>query len=307
VVLVGEDSLEANVGHLAALTGGEIFVADDADLAPVLEAAFASLRQARLAAKPIPGTAEHVVVARAGMTVAATWQPAARIAGDSESEPLERAVAALAASLALPALDPEAAAALAVAEGLVTHLTSLVLVDEASVMPAGIPGSRKIALPTPRAGVMRTFHIGGAAPAPVEAARAAAAIPGRLSGFMPEMRSLRAFSRRMASEAMSPPPPPPPSLRSAPRIDWARAPQELVAGDLSGLDPQTASAIRDVAKTEAVCKLAAELGLDPVVLVIALLARTETNYSARRIARTILRDRVYDDAALDAVMSAVQA
>ena len=26
VVLVGEDSLEANVGHLAALTGGEIFV-----------------------------------------------------------------------------------------------------------------------------------------------------------------------------------------------------------------------------------------------------------------------------------------
>src|SRR5262245_2293328 len=28
VVLIGEDSLEANVGHLAALTGGEIFVPD---------------------------------------------------------------------------------------------------------------------------------------------------------------------------------------------------------------------------------------------------------------------------------------
>jgi hypothetical protein len=27
VVLIGEDSLEANVGHLSALTGGEIFVA----------------------------------------------------------------------------------------------------------------------------------------------------------------------------------------------------------------------------------------------------------------------------------------
>ena len=238
------------------------------------------------------------------MTVAATWRPAARISGDSRSEPLERAVAALAASLALPALDPETATAFAVAEGLVTHLTSLVLVDEASVMPAGIPGSRKIALPTPRAGAMRTFHIGGAAPAPVEAARAAAGIPERLSGFMPKMR-LQAFSRRMASEAMSPPPPP--RLRSAPRIDWARAPQELVAGDLSGLDPETASAIRDAAKTEAVRKLAAELGLDPVVLVIALLARTETNYSARRIARTILHGRVYEEAAFDAVMSAVQA
>ena len=36
VVLVGEDSLEANVGHLAALTRGEIFVAGGADLAEVL-------------------------------------------------------------------------------------------------------------------------------------------------------------------------------------------------------------------------------------------------------------------------------
>ena len=39
VVLVGEDSLEANVGHLAALTGGEIFVSAGADLAEVLNAA----------------------------------------------------------------------------------------------------------------------------------------------------------------------------------------------------------------------------------------------------------------------------
>jgi hypothetical protein len=32
VVLVGEDSLEANVGHLAALTGGDIFVSAGADV-----------------------------------------------------------------------------------------------------------------------------------------------------------------------------------------------------------------------------------------------------------------------------------
>ena len=37
-----------------------------------------------------------------------------------------------------------------VAEGLVTHLTSLVLVDEAGATQEGIPASRKIALPTPR-------------------------------------------------------------------------------------------------------------------------------------------------------------
>src|SRR5258708_2480456 len=39
VVLVGEDSLEANVGHLAALTGGEIFVATSDDLVAALEGA----------------------------------------------------------------------------------------------------------------------------------------------------------------------------------------------------------------------------------------------------------------------------
>jgi hypothetical protein len=33
VVLVGEDSLAANVGHLAALTGGQVFVSSGLDLA----------------------------------------------------------------------------------------------------------------------------------------------------------------------------------------------------------------------------------------------------------------------------------
>ena len=48
-----------------------------------------------------------------------------------------RAVAALAASFALPAFETESAAQLAEAEGLVTHLTSLVLVDEAADRSAG--------------------------------------------------------------------------------------------------------------------------------------------------------------------------
>src|SRR5690606_22666246 len=64
---------------------------------------------------------------------------------------LSRAVAALAAGLALPALDSEAAAALSEAEGLVTHLTSLVLVDEAGEVADGLPATRKVALPTPHA------------------------------------------------------------------------------------------------------------------------------------------------------------
>ena len=45
VVLVGEDSLEANVGHLAALTGGEIFVALGGDVERAIVAAMKSLRR----------------------------------------------------------------------------------------------------------------------------------------------------------------------------------------------------------------------------------------------------------------------
>jgi Vault protein inter-alpha-trypsin domain/von Willebrand factor type A domain len=71
VVLVGEDSLEANVGHLAALTGGEIFVAAGADLADIITAAFDSLRAPRIAMTPISGKLERMSAARAGMVVTA--------------------------------------------------------------------------------------------------------------------------------------------------------------------------------------------------------------------------------------------
>src|ERR1700751_3799380 len=46
VVLIGEDSLEANVGHLAALTGGGIFIAAGHDIAPAVAAALRALRAA---------------------------------------------------------------------------------------------------------------------------------------------------------------------------------------------------------------------------------------------------------------------
>jgi len=147
VVLVGEDSLEANVGHLAALTGGEIFVAAGADLADVLNQTLQSLRSGHQSASPITGELQRVSNIRAGMSITASWQRTER----SRVETIEvRAVAALAASLALPAIDAESAAELAEKEGLVTHLTSLVLVDEAASVQEGIPETRKIPLPTPR-------------------------------------------------------------------------------------------------------------------------------------------------------------
>jgi hypothetical protein len=67
-----------------------------------------------------------------------------------------RAIAAYAAWLALPGLEA-AAAALAEAEGIVCHLTSLVLVDEAGEAHQGIPTQRKVPLMTP--GTARLAHM----------------------------------------------------------------------------------------------------------------------------------------------------
>ena len=147
VVLVGEDSLEANVGHLAALTVGQDFRIGRSRSDLGLAAALRSLRTRHHAVSPISGEPQHVSVRRAGMTLTATWQEAD---GSTEQSAEMRAVAALAGSFALPALEIENAAQLAEAEGLVTHLTSLVLVDEAADVQEGIPATRKVALPAPR-------------------------------------------------------------------------------------------------------------------------------------------------------------
>ena len=147
IVLVGKDSLEANVGHLAALTGGEIFIAAGPDLEEVLGSALRSLREEHRAVSVITDHLRQISVRRGGMTLTADW----RHAGKSiEETTATRGVAAFCASLALPAINTETATHLAQAEGLVTHLTSLVLVDQAGIVQEQVPATRKIPLPHPR-------------------------------------------------------------------------------------------------------------------------------------------------------------
>ena len=73
------------------------------------------------------------------------------------------------------------------------------------------------------------------------------------------------------------------------RIDWDLAPQSLQAGDLSTLNPSVVQTIRDTAKIAEVIALARQLGVDPTVLVVGLIARAEAvrNRSAARIAKAI--------------------
>ena len=73
-------------------------------------------------------------------------------------------------------------------------------------------------------------------------------------------------------------------------LDWDLAPDRLQAGDLTGLRATVQQAIRNAAARPAVVALAGKLGVQPIVLVIALMAQAVApqNRSARRLARALL-------------------
>jgi hypothetical protein len=261
VVLVGEDSLAANLGHLAVLTGGQIFVSSGAHLAAALSG---------------------------GMRITARWSAA----GAGEVVPAGaagRVVAAYAAWLALPGLEEAAAAALAEAEGIVCHLTSLVLVEEAGEVQQGIPAQRKVPLMTP--GTARLVHMvppdamalpltsptvdgalfrragAGAGAArgmfdipTTQAPASAAAVAGNLHGLLGQM-------------------------------DWTSDLEALRRGELPGtLPPKVLARLRAAARLAAVRDLVAALGVPAAAVAVALLARAEatSNRGAARLARAVL-------------------
>ena len=279
VVLVGEDSLEANVGYLAALTGGDIFVAAGAEITDVLNTAIGTLRSPFEQPHPIDASLDRVRLVRGNALFEAEWRPTRQPALDALQI---RAVAAIAASLALPALDEERAAQLAEAEGLVTHLTSLVLVDEAGAVQEGVPANRKIPLPHPSAAAM-----------PMRSMRAPCSMLVR-----PDAN----FSARCIESSELPPDvafrridhidPSTAPLRIGSKIDWDISPNHLLAGDLSALDPQDAWLIERAAALPEAIALAKQMNIDPIVLIVALIARSQSlrNRSAARIAKAILGD-----------------
>jgi hypothetical protein len=316
VVLVGEDSLAANVGHLAALSGGQIFVSSGLDLPEVLRQAIASMRALRLRQEPVlPGTPVLTAAALAGgMRIEATWSdsPSAHLVPTDEAN---RAIAAYAAWLALPRLDEAAAAALAEAEGVVCHLTSMVLVDEVGEAQEGLPAQRKVPLMTPRT----------AGPVGVREPLAhSAMLPMTSASPPPDMDlavlqfSLRAMPRdaSLLREDSAPKPPsrlarvmrrlrPSSPTPSRSKIDWSGDPEALRRGEWDGLlPPDIIARLREAAKRPEVQQLAAALGFMPELVALALLAQAEaaSDRGAARFARMILRaaDRVTMDNAAQA-------
>jgi hypothetical protein len=75
----------------------------------------------------------------------------------------------------------------------------------------------------------------------------------------------------------------------APHVNWDLSPDRLRVGDLSSIDFTIARKIQNAATNTMVVDIAQALGIDPVVLVFGLIARTEApkNRTAERIAKAI--------------------
>lgn len=307
VVLIGDDSLEANVGHLAALSGGEIFAPNGARVTAAVRAALASVRSAHVGDEgPLRHGGGRVRTARGGMAVSADWND-----GEVADAPMSRAAAAYAAALKLAQMPAAEAAAYAEAEGLVTHLTSLVLVDEEGVAQAGLPATRKVALPSPRSAV-RMYCID--APARSDAPdRMRHPYSRLLMEDEPSFAESDERSRRPTASAApqeirkslkvgiparhaAPPPvtPQPDSVNLASlagRIDWRTEGRNLADANMIGLPPHIADEIDLAARDPAIVRAAKRFGLSARALVIALIARFDGRHDryADRTARAILR------------------
>ncbi len=265
VVLVGEDSLEANAGHLAALTGAEIFVAAAVELEDVIATALSGLRRPHKPWTPLKEIPGRVEAGRAGLRLSARWEDAPGTNSFASASVRERAVGALAASLLLPLLPEEIAAVLAEKHNLVTHLTSLVLVDHDARPVDELPTARKLRLPSPRTQSSNQALFA-------------------LSAFHGDEEA-NYYSRVLPIKPLG-------AERLGRLIPWDSFPNEIKEGWLEYLPGAVANGVRKAAGEAKVIALAARLGLDPAVLVIALIAnkRAKSDRAAARVFRAIVHD-----------------
>ena len=140
-ILVGDNSLDANIGHLCAMTGGQVFYAPGDNVAAAISTGLTAMRSGtgRGLVKLSGTLPKKVTVNRAGVEVAISWLENSTDAGGD-------AIGRYAASLAIPFLPLVVAKGFAESHSLCSHMTSLVLVDEAGDVMDMLPEMRKVPL-----------------------------------------------------------------------------------------------------------------------------------------------------------------
>lgn len=204
-----------------------------------------------------------------------------KVTSDGRST-LEHGIAALAASLQLAQLSQKDAVDLATAEGLVTHLTSLVLVDEAASVQDGIPLRRRV----PLAPVLASFGFAGSQNI---SACVAPPSPLRRMFLRTSDNSSLQNGRYPSADTFAVNEEPDNTFRAsidalAYLIDWDEFGILLAQCQIDQLDDETAAELRRLAGSPAIKALADEKGIDAVRIVIILIASR-----AMRVSRSAFR------------------
>lgn len=274
VILLGADSLEAKIGHLAALTGGDLFIATADDLADVMAAALVALRRPSTLLPALAQIPDQIVCVRNNVELRASW--AHDDAKGAETE-FGRAAVAVGASLIVSSVACDVAAQYAEEEGIVSHLTSLVLVDEAGATQEALPSMRKVAL-TQSVSAMRL----SAAPtdtffdlrASVDMLVESVSLSPPMVEEMGQAREFNAGSPSMRHE----------THQIARLIDWGNDPERLLEGDISRLAPEVQLFVADLSLKDEIEALSQRFRVPAIVVAIVLLAEiaaTEDRFAER--------------------------
>jgi hypothetical protein len=283
-ILVGSGSLDANIGQLCAMTGGQVFYAAGDDVAASLSLAFAALRQrgGAVEGRVVAAAPERVVALRGGVEITVEWSEAMALRGAD-------AVGRFAAALALPLLGAEAAEDFARAHGLCTHRTSLVLVDEAGEVVEGMAQQRKVPLMAAR------FAAG---------VRQEAEMPAFSASFKESSRGIRPLISRKrivvdhdaalglaedVSAHIAPVIAPDDLRQMFAGLRWDALCDELLAGDVSSLDTVQRNAVLQISAVDRIARFAAAAGLPVTAVALALIADLIDDRLARRFVRQVFR------------------
>jgi hypothetical protein len=311
-ILVGNDSLDANIGHLCAMTGGQVFYAPGDDVTKAISAGLTSLRGAKghLSGELHGALPQNIQVKRAGVEIDVTWQ-------SERSDLPADAVGRYAASTALPLLDAEDAKDFAEAHALCSHMTSLVLVDEAGDSTNMLPEMRKVPL-------MESVNYSIEMSEPFSASSASYE-PDTSYSSMPaepvekrEIPEPRRSAPRSVRFSLSPPASSmrfginalsedgasfdlepvknlriPQSLNPAEvaaNIDWDQCSNRFLTNQISDLSRSEQELVRSLASSAIVIGIARELNEPTNVVALALLAKfaDENDRAAQRFAKRIL-------------------
>lgn len=293
-ILIGPESLDASIGRICAITGGQIFYAVGGDVQTAVETA---LRALRISGGQVTGEVEAgkplaLTTIRSGVAISANWSD--EDAG-TESNPIGR----FAASLALPLIPDEYLVPWAMMHRLCTSQTSLVLVDEQGPINDGVSDVRKVPLSICQASTRHFENFQPQDDLPSPAYRRESAIPQagefklskhdeqRTRGF--GWRSLLGYinTRRQGVKQTEPSP--------FLGFDWLRQADAVTQGDFSCL---TVSQLELVIKHESfrhVKELASRYGMAPRLVALALIALSVGSHDGARFAHRIMANVPSDE------------